>query len=261
MSNELILADLSDKAHDVARTIKTPRRHVNGILVLDKPKGLSSNAALQRVKYIFKAKKAGHTGSLDPLATGVLPICFGSATKLSQQLLDSDKKYTTIIKLGMTTTTGDAEGDILKQQEVNWLPDHEINQVVNSFIGEQEQIPSMYSAIKQNGVPLYKLARKGIEVVRKPRLIYIHSIEILNIDRQNNTMELAVHCSKGTYIRTLAEDLGHKLGCGAYVLELRRTMAGPYDSSVGRIVTIAQLEQILISNNNDYTYLDNLLIS
>lgn len=237
------------------------KREVNGILILDKGKGYSSNSALQKVKYLYNAKKAGHTGSLDPLATGVLPICFGKYTKMSDKFLSADKKYTTTIKLGEYTTTGDAEGEVVEHKEVLW--NNEFNQetiesVVNSFKGEQEQVPSMYSALKHNGVPLYKLARQGIEVPRKSRIINIYDIELLNLDKINNTIIISVHCSKGTYIRSLAEDLGKKLGVGAYVLELRRTAVSEYDLS--KAVTEEQLEFILSSNNKEYSYIDQLLI-
>lgn len=229
------------------------KRIVNGILVIDKPKGLSSNAALQKVKRIYGAKKAGHTGSLDPLATGILPICFGTATKKAGDLLATDKKYVTKAQLGIKTETGDAEGDIVSQSEVQWPSDEELAELINSFHGEQEQVPSMYSALKHNGTPLYKLARQGIVVPREPRKINILDINILHIDREQNTIDLSVACSKGTYIRTLVEDIGDKLGCGAHVAELRRIGAGPY--SLSDMHSIDELEQIA-----DFEQLDKLLM-
>ena len=244
------------------QNIKAQRRQVNGILVIDKPIGFSSNQALQKVKRIFNAKKAGHTGSLDPLATGILPLCFGKATKVSQSLLDSDKKYLVTIKLGQTTTTGDAEGEILTNLDLTQFAmpsEQELIDIIMRFEGEQEQVPSMYSALKQNGVPLYKLARQGITVERKSRLINIYKIEIKNINKTNNvidSLELSVKCSKGTYIRTLAEDLGAKIGCGAYVTELRRTAAGPYNFDNMKVISVAELEMI-----NDYSELDKLLLA
>ncbi len=229
---------------------KINKRTVNGVLILDKPKGISSNGALQKVKRLFNAKKAGHTGSLDPLATGVLPICFGTATKLCQNLLDSDKKYLVKSQLGVITATGDAEGEVIKQMDTAELTslllgqENRVKEVIESFIGPQEQVPSMYSALKHNGVPLYKLARQGITIERKSRSINIYHIKIINIDLIKYTIELEVACSKGTYIRTLVEDIGNKIGCGAYVLELRRISAGPYHLDNPKIVTIESLESL-----------------
>jgi tRNA pseudouridine55 synthase len=237
------------------------KRQVNGILVLDKPMGLSSNQALQRVKWLFKAKKAGHTGSLDPLATGVLPICFGKSTKLSGSLLEADKKYLTTVKLGTITTTGDAEGEVVSSTNMAEFAfnNQEIKDIINSFIGIQEQVPSMYSALKHNGVPLYKLARQGIIIPRQARSINIYNIEILNFNSVDYTIELLIHCSKGTYIRTLIEDIGEKIGCGAFVASLRRVSAGPYD--INQTVKISQLEQIEQRvNENDYSLIDQLLL-
>lgn len=221
---------------------RLPKRIVNGILIIDKPKGISSNAALQKVKRLYNAKKAGHTGSLDPLATGVLPICFGKATKLADKFLSSDKKYLTKAQLGIATETGDTEGEIVAQKEVVFPNEKELEAIINEFKGEQQQIPSMYSALKHNGEPLYKLARRGITVERAPRTIHIHEISVVNIDKENNTIDLIVHCSKGTYIRTLVEDIGNRLGCGAHVAELRRTAAGEFKLSEAK--TITELENI-----------------
>jgi len=202
-------------------------RAVHGIILLDKPSGISSNAALQKVKRLFNAQKAGHTGSLDPLATGLLPICLGEATKITSYLLDADKKYQGMAKLGVRTNTADAEGDILQTRPVPILSDNTIEMALDSFRGEISQIPPMYSALKLNGKPLYELARQGIEVERKPRNITIFELKKLGFD--NDELALFVHCSKGTYIRTLVEDLGEILECGAHLKSLRRVAAGPFD--------------------------------
>ena len=200
-------------------------RELDGILLLNKPLGISSNKALQAAKNIFKAHKAGHTGSLDPLATGLLPICFGEATKYSGFLLDSSKRYRALCELGVTTTTADGEGDVISQQEVNLtLP--QVQEVVEGFLGKILQTPPMHSAVKHEGERLYKLARQGVEVERKSREIEIYAIEIISF--QDNLLELDVHCSKGTYIRTLAEDIGKELGCGAYLKALERTGVQPF---------------------------------
>lgn len=201
-------------------------REVNGILVLDKPPGITSNAALQTVKRLFAAAKAGHTGSLDPLATGVLPLCFGEATKFSQFLLDADKRYHTVIKLGVATATGDADGETTETHEVPAFTDEELEKALDNYRGDIMQLPSMYSALKVGGQPLYKLARQGVEVEREKRPVTIHSLEL--VERGPDTLTLDIHCSKGTYVRTLAEDLGRELGCGAHVAALRRTGAGPF---------------------------------
>jgi len=201
-------------------------RNVQGILLLDKPLGITSNAALQHVKRIFRARKAGHTGSLDPLASGLLPICFGSATKISAYLLDANKRYQVKIKLGTTTTTADAEGEILEVRSVDNITEQKISSVIQDFLGEIQQLPPMYSALKHKGERLYKLARQGIVVEREPRAVTIHELKLLCCDLPE--FELDVFCSKGTYIRTLAEDIGEALGCGAYVSALRRTGVGPF---------------------------------
>ncbi len=215
-------------------------RDVNGILLLDKPAGMTSNAVLQRVKKLFFAKKAGHTGSLDPIATGLLPICLGEATKVSAYQLDADKGYQVTIKLGLTTTTGDIEGDVTQARQVPVLGQAQLESVLASFVGEIAQVPPMYSALKKDGQPLYKLARKGIEVERKSRLITIYSIKLLEL--RDDEIDLEVICSKGTYIRTLSEDIGKKLGCGAHVKVLRRILSGEF--SVNNAVTLAQLDEI-----------------
>jgi len=210
----------------VGRHRRNRGRKINGILLLDKPMGLSSNEALQQVKRMYNAQKAGHTGSLDPLATGLLPICFGEATKLSAFLLDADKSYLTECTLGERTASGDAEGEVIETRPVPEFSEQQILEVLNSFVGEIEQLPPMYSALKKDGQPLYKLARQGIEVEREPRTISIYKINLISF--QANKLVIEVFCSKGTYIRTLAEDIGEKLGCGAYVSSLRRDTVGAF---------------------------------
>jgi len=210
----------------LARRHKSRGRKVNGILLLDKPLGITSNAALQEVKRLFKAAKAGHTGNLDPLASGMLPICLGEATKLSAYLLDADKVYTGTCRLGIRTSTADAEGEIVEECEVPALTEAQVEAVLDKFRGDIEQIPPMHSAIKQNGQPLYKLARQGIEVERKPRQVTIFELKLMRLE--GDEIELYVHCSKGTYIRTLVEDIGEALGCGAHLSQLRRTRVGPF---------------------------------
>ena len=204
-------------------------RNINGILLLDKPVGMSSNAALQVVKRLFQAAKAGHTGSLDPLASGLLPICFGEATKASGFLLDADKHYRVRCKLGEKTTTGDAEGEVIESLPVPALDAAALNATLARFRGTIEQIPPMYSAVKHQGQRLYKLARQGVEVEREPRQIVIHELTLLGWEPP--FFDIDVRCTKGTYVRTLAEDIGAALGCGAHVTELRRLGVGPYDES------------------------------
>ncbi|MEH3022247.1 MAG: tRNA pseudouridine(55) synthase TruB [Pseudomonas oryzihabitans] len=219
--------------------VKRIRRQVHGVLVLDKPRGFSSNAALQKVRWLLNAEKAGHTGSLDPLATGVLPLCFGEATKFSQYLLDADKGYSTVAQLGVTTATGDAEGEVLERRAVN-VDEAAILAALPAFRGEIEQIPPMYSALKRDGQPLYKLARAGEVVEREPRSVTIARLELLALQEDRATLEVA--CSKGTYVRTLVEDLGARLGCGAHVAELRRTQAGPFDLT--QAISLEELEAV-----------------
>ena len=199
---------------------------LDGILLLDKPLGMSSNAALQRAKGLYKARKAGHTGSLDPLASGVLPICFGEATKVSAFLLSSDKRYRTVAQLGQISSTGDMEGEILETKPVPTLDSAAIEAVLEQFRGPIEQIPPMHSALKHEGTPLYKLARQGISIERKVRHVTIYELTVL--ESSDTTLTLDVLCSKGTYIRTLVEDIGNALGCGAFVAELRRTEVSPF---------------------------------
>ncbi len=229
-------------------------RNINGIVVLDKANGLSSNAALQEVKRLYEANKAGHAGSLDPLATGVLPVCLGEATKVSQFLLDSDKRYRARIKLGIRTDTGDSEGSIIEQNEGISVSRKAIERALTKFKGEVEQVPPMHSAIKMNGVPLYKLARKGIAVEREPRLVTLYQICL--VEFVNSELELEISCSKGTYIRTIADDLGQILGCGAHVIELRRTQAGVFTEKD----SISSEELALEKENRGLDKIDQFLI-
>ncbi len=213
-------------------------RAVNGILLFDKPFGITSNDALQKVKRLFRAQKAGHTGSLDPLADGLLPLCFGVATKISAFLLNADKKYWVRVRIGVTTTTADAEGEVLETHSTDGVGETELQAVLSRFQGEIQQIPPMYSALKHKGERLYKLAREGREVEREPRVVNIHQLELVACDLPE--FELKIHCSKGTYVRTLAEDIGKALGCGAHVTALRRTEVGPYGAD--GMVTMQELE-------------------
>jgi tRNA pseudouridine55 synthase len=216
---------------------KRIKRNINGVLLLDKPLGFSSNQALQKVKWLFQAAKAGHTGTLDPLATGLLPICLGEATKFAQYVTDADKTYTATIKLGTTTSTGDAEGEVLTTAPVKVSPNQFAN-VCQQFIGEISQVPPMYSALKFEGRALYDYAREGVDIARQARLISIKSI---NVDSfLVDIAQIRVTCSKGTYIRTLAEDIGNQLGCGAHLIGLRRTETAGY--VLQNAVTIEQLE-------------------
>ena len=227
-------------------------RPVTGILLLDKPCGATSNGALQQVKRVFQARKAGHTGSLDPLASGLLPICLGEATKLSAFLLDADKRYWVRIRLGVTTATGDAEGAVVDQSAIPHLTGPIVNEVLGSFLGTTEQIPPMYSALKHKGERLYKLAREGVEVERKPRQITIHKLQLEELG--DGFLDVDVHCTKGTYIRTLAEDIGRALGCGAHVEQLRRTEVGPY-----RLVDAVAMSKLEEQATSGLETLDQLL--
>lgn len=228
-------------------------RPVHGVLLLDKPAGMTSNAALQAARRIFRAAKAGHTGSLDPLATGLLPLCFGEATKISSWLLESDKAYDTVARLGQRSTTGDADGELSDAVSVPDFSDEEIEAVLARFRGEIEQIPPMYSAIRKDGRRLYELARKGEEVEREPRQVRIH--ELTPLERKGNELRLHVRCSKGTYIRTLVEDIGEALGCGAHVAALRRTEVQPFVEP--RMWTLEELEQR--AEQGDTALLETLL--
>ena len=220
-------------------TGRRPRRPVSGVLLLDKPVGWTSNAALQAVKHLYQAAKAGHTGSLDPLASGLLPICLGEATKLSGFLLNADKGYRFTCRLGVTTTTGDAEGEVVAIRPVGPLSRESMEAALRRFVGTIRQIPPMYSALKHNGQPLYKLARKGMEVERAPREVTVRELRLLRLDDEEFECEL--RCSKGTYVRTLATDLGEMLGCGAHVTALRRTVVEPFDAA--RMVTLESLRE------------------
>jgi tRNA pseudouridine55 synthase len=203
-------------------------REVDGILLLDKPVGLSSNQALQRARRLFRAAKAGHTGSLDPLASGVLPLCFGQATKVSGLLLDADKTYRARVALGARTTTGDAEGEVVERRAVPPLAAEQVTAVLAGLTGPQDQLPPMYSALKREGRPLYELAREGIEVPREPRRIVVHRLVLLDLGPQ--TLDFEVHCSKGTYVRTLGEDLARALGTCGHLAALRRTAVAAFDA-------------------------------
>lgn len=229
-------------------------RNISGILILDKPEGESSNRSLQKVKRLFEATKAGHTGSLDPLATGVLPLCFGEATKISQFLLDSNKTYRTKIKLGEKTATGDSEGEVLVVKDSSHITLKDIEKALVNFRGEIQQVPSMYSALKHQGVPLYKLARAGKTVERKTRIVSIYELNLISFE--DPFLELDIHCSKGTYVRTLADDLGEALGVGAHVVALRRTQAGPF--KLEQAQSYETLEQL--KRDDDFAAIDEFLI-
>jgi tRNA pseudouridine55 synthase len=216
--------------------VRVPKRAVHGVLLLDKPLGLSSNDALQKAKRLYRAEKAGHTGTLDPLATGLLPLCFGAATKFSQVSLDADKRYIATLKLGETTTTADAEGDVLLRREVA-ITREQIEAACRRFTGEIAQVPPMHSALKHEGKALYEYAREGVEIERDARQVTIHRIDIL--EWQHERLVIDVLCSKGTYVRTLAQDLGEALGCGAHLSALRRTASGP--QILDDAVTLEQL--------------------
>ena len=222
---------------------RVQRRPVHGVLLLDKPLGLSSNQALQRVKWLLRAEKAGHTGTLDPLATGVLPICFGAATKFSQLHLDADKTYETVVRLGVKTSTADAEGEILAYRPVQ-CSIGQLLETLDHFMGPIRQMPPMHSALKKDGKALYEYARKGQTVEREPREVVVHDLDLLEwkLDGDTPFLRLRVYCSKGTYIRTLGEDIGDELGCGGHLTMLRRVATGPFDTS--QCVTIEQLESM-----------------
>lgn len=216
-------------------------RVVNGVLLLNKPKGISSNGALQSVKRLYLAQKAGHTGNLDPMATGVLPLCFGEATKFSRFLLDADKSYSATIKLGQVTQTGDAEGECISQVDAGFIDEVMFASVLEQFRGTVTQIPPMYSALKVNGQPLYKLARQGIEVERKERKVQVFSLELCDFrSGKHPEADIAVRCSKGTYIRTLAEDIGSQLNVGAHLTSLHRSQVGAF--KIEDCIDIADLE-------------------
>lgn len=216
-------------------------RPVDGLIVLDKAQGATSNACLQQVKRLLNAAKAGHTGALDPLATGVLPLCFGEATKVSQFLLESDKAYHASIRLGQKTATGDCEGEMLSSSGTFSVSTAQLESALDGFRGEIEQLPPMYSALKHQGVPLYRLAREGREVERQPRHVRIDRLDLLDFD--GVTLTVDIHCSKGTYIRSIADDLGDRLGCGGHIVALRRTRAGPFSENAA--ITYAELASLV----------------
>lgn len=220
---------------------RVARRPVHGVLLLDKPIGLSSNQALQKAKWLMRAEKAGHTGTLDPLATGVLPLCFGAATKFSQMHLDADKTYRATARLGLKTSTGDAEGEVISQREVH-VSAQQLDAVVKQFTGPISQVPPMHSALKKDGRALYEYARAGIEVVREPRNVTIYELKVVSahVDSAQPAIEFIANCSKGTYIRTLGEDMGEALGCGAHLTALRRIRTGDFEES--RCITLEALE-------------------
>ena len=234
-------------------------RFIDGIVLLDKDTGMSSNFALQRVKRFFNANKAGHTGALDPLATGMLPICLGEATKFSQHLLDSDKRYLVTAKLGQRTDTSDSDGEVVQTRPVN-VTQALLDEKLAFFRGTTQQIPSMYSALKYQGQPLYKYAREGIEVPRESRPITVFELNFIKLEGDELTLD--IHCSKGTYIRTIIDDLGEMLGCGAHVVMLRRTQVAEYPYE--KMVTLAQLEALLEQAHRQdvapQTLLDPLLL-
>jgi tRNA pseudouridine55 synthase len=241
----------------VARRRQAKGRPIDGILVLDKPAGMTSNGALQIVKSLYYAAKAGHTGSLDPLATGVLPICFGEATKFSQFLLDSDKAYHTTIVLGVATDSGDADGQVIAEHDASGLEQARLEEALEQFRGAIKQVPSMFSAIKVNGQPLYKLARQGKEIEREARDVNVYELQLLAYrPGKQAEVDLSIRCSKGTYIRSIAEDLGKILGCGGHVSVLRRTEVGPYLMSDA--VTLDRLQGL--RDNREFTLLDDFIL-
>ena len=207
---------------------KSMKREIDGVFLLDKPLGFSSNQALKKIQWLFNAKKAGHTGTLDPMASGLLPICLGEATKFSHRLLDANKSYIATIQLGIITSTGDQEGEVVSEKEVV-LNEAQLKETLKKFVGDITQVPPMYSALKFEGKPLYEYAREGIEIERKSRQIKIYGIKLIEIE--GSTITIEVLCSKGTYIRTLAEDIGQALGCGGHLKGLERTQTGNFQLS------------------------------
>ncbi len=224
---------------------KRIKRPISGVLLLDKPTGFSSNGALQKVRWLYQAEKAGHTGNLDPLATGLLPVCLGEATKFSQFLLNADKAYRASIRLGVTTDSGDSDGNVLQSSPVEASLE-QVRSVLAGLVGEVEQIPPMYSALKHQGRALYEYARQGVDVVRQPRRITLFSIELLAF--QADSLDIAVACSKGTYIRVLAEEIGRQLGCGAHLTGLRRTRTAGFD--LADAITLDQLEAMTLAQRD-----------
>lgn len=230
---------------------KRKGRDIHGVLLLDKPTGLTSNDALQKVKRLFTAQKAGHTGALDPLATGMLPICFGESTKFSQYLLDSDKRYRVIARLGQRTDTSDSDGQIIAEKPV-LITQMDIEQALTHFRGDIMQVPTMFSALKHQGRPLYEYARQGITIEREARPITIYENRFIAFN--DNQLELEIHCSKGTYIRTIIDDLGEMLGCGAHIIYLRRIHVSTYPAE--KMVTLEYLQQ----HKDDIELLESLLL-
>jgi tRNA pseudouridine55 synthase len=238
------------------RKRKPHERDVHGILLLDKPAGITSNDALQRVKRLYRAARAGHTGSLDKPATGMLPLCLGEATKVSSYLLNADKTYISFAKLGVVTSTADAEGEVLTSTQVPEFTQQQLEEVIAQFVGDIEQVPPMYSALKMDGQRLYKLAYQGLEVERKPRLVTIHQIDLLHFDQ--DSFKIQVRCSKGTYIRTLVEDIGQALGCGAHVSTLRRLSTGPFNKE--QMVSLETIENLSKDGEDVDEAMDQLLV-
>jgi tRNA pseudouridine55 synthase len=222
---------------------RVQRRPVHGVLLLDKPLGVSSNQALQKAKWLLRAEKAGHTGTLDPLASGVLPLCFGAATKFSQLHLDADKTYEAVLRLGQRTSTADAEGEVIAEATVNFTP-VQLQQVQTLFTGELLQLPPMHSALKKDGKALYEYAREGVDIVREPRRVIVHELTLQELPALQGVRSIALRakCSKGTYIRTLGEDIGNALGCGAFLSSLRRVRSGSFDASA--CISLAELEAL-----------------
>jgi tRNA pseudouridine55 synthase len=231
---------------DVAR-VRQVRRALTGVLLLDKPVGLSSTTALGRARWLYQAEKAGHTGTLDPFATGLLPLCFGEATKFSRFMLDAEKSYTATLRLGSRTPSGDTETAPFQTRPVN-VTAEQVQATLARFLGAQTQVPPMHSALKQDGVPLYKLARQGIEVERAARHIDVYALTMLNLD--GHVLVITCRVSKGTYIRVLAEDIGEALGCGAHLTGLRRTTTGGYN--IADAVTLDQLEDMSLAERDQH---------
>ena len=236
--------------------VKRVKRAISGVLLLDKPHGISSNGALQQVKRLYQAAKAGHTGNLDPIATGLLPVCLGEATKFSQYLLDANKTYQARFKLGQTTNTGDSEGEILTEHPVN-ISLAQIEEVLQQFVGKISQVPPMYSALKHQGKALYTYARAGVEIERKARDINIYSIQLDEF--AGDELAITVACSKGTYIRVLGEDIGNVLGCGAHMVALRRTVIGEF--KIENALTIPQLDDMSLPGRDACLLTPDCLVS
>ena len=224
--------------------IKSPKQEINGLLIIDKPLGFSSNQTLSKIKWLYNPKKAGHTGTLDPLATGILPVCLGEATKFSSYLFDANKTYAAKIKLGFTSSTADAEGTLKDLNIVKFPNKTKVTNVLKTFEGAIEQTPPMYSALKHDGKPLYEYARQGIQIPRKKRIITIFSIKLINLEKDELILE--INCSKGTYIRTLAEDIGEKLKVGGYLSSLRRTVVGSL--TINDAITLDSIEESLVED-------------